>query len=162
MLAYLAWHRPWTVMTLCVITIVLFITWLFIVSLFSRSIIWHHSACGVIHHAGQGCWLVICHLVIHVAVCCVVAMSLTAMWHPLSEDGVRKLMLAYLCWHRPWTVMMLCIITIFPFIIRLFVLQGHSSFVVQPFIVQSWVTWCGVPSSLCCIDVVVAEQTWWK
>jgi len=39
-------------------------------------------------------WLVIHHLVIHLAIRCVVAMLLTAMWHPLSEDGVRRLVLA--------------------------------------------------------------------
>ena len=58
MLAYLAWHRPWTVTTLCVITIVLFTAQLFVVSLFSCSIIRHRSACGVVHHAGWDHWLV--------------------------------------------------------------------------------------------------------
>ena len=39
-------------------------------------------------------WLVIHHLVIRLAVRCVVATLLTPMWHPLSEDGVRRLVLA--------------------------------------------------------------------
>jgi len=43
---------------LCIITVVLFITQLFIVSSFSCSIIRRHSVCGVVRHAGQGCWLV--------------------------------------------------------------------------------------------------------
>jgi len=57
-LAYLAWHRPWTVTMLCVITVILFIAWLFIVSSFGCSIIWHRSVCGVVRHAGWGRWLV--------------------------------------------------------------------------------------------------------
>jgi len=56
---------------------------------------------GVIQHVGsfivQGGvigWLVVRRLVIHLAIHCVVAMLLMATWHPLSEDGVRRLMLA--------------------------------------------------------------------
>ena len=58
MLAYLAWHRPWTVMMLCVVTVVLFIAQLFVVSSFGHSIIQRHSACGIVRHAGRGCWLI--------------------------------------------------------------------------------------------------------
>ena len=60
MLAYLAWHRPWTVTMLCIITIVLFIARLFIISSFGHSIVQCCSACGVVCHAGQGRWLVGC------------------------------------------------------------------------------------------------------
>jgi len=63
MLAYLAWHRPWTVMMLCVVTIVLFITWLFVV----LSFVQRHSACRVVHCAGQGCWLVGCSSLGHLS-----------------------------------------------------------------------------------------------
>jgi len=57
-LAYLAWHRPWTVTTLCVITIILSIARLFIVWSFGPLIVQCHSVCGVICRAGRGHWFV--------------------------------------------------------------------------------------------------------
>jgi hypothetical protein len=62
-------------------------------------------------------------------------------WHldALSDEGGGGLVLAYLRWHRPWTVTTLCIVTVILFVIWSFVVQGRSWFVVWD---RSWfVVW---------------------
>jgi len=67
-------------------------------------------SCSIICHAGS---FVIHCLVDH----CLVPTLLTVTWCllSLSEEGGGGIMLAYLGWHRTWTVMTLCVITIILF-----------------------------------------------